>query len=204
MANKSLQHFGVLGMHWGVHRTGSSSTSSSKSHFTRSVQQKFGSTKPQTEHQATVKSLKAQIKAKSDARWNAQQKKFGKDEQAAYEALAAKKVKDLEAHSKQSKNFIDRFIGQSLIKTMYGMDRADVVGKLEDKIIAEDAARGKALKKANSETMKKFDSLYTKRFSELDSKKLNIVDDFKEMLKIDRELSNQLTEELLKNQLKHS
>jgi len=219
-----LKHYGVLGMHWGVTSKGASGPShfarslkqkygisgglsglknTLKSNFAKSVKQKYGVDLTPTTHQSKVKSLKTQIKKKTDSRWDTEQRQFAKDESAAYARINAFETKKLAAHDAQSKNFFDSLIGRGVIKLNANIDRSNVVSRLEDKLILESDKRNKAKWAEQKSTLHAFDMKAEKVYNDR-IKGLTFPKDLIEALKVDKEMGMEITEAMLLIEKKHS
>lgn len=177
---KTLTHFGVLGMKWGRRKS-----------------------QAQQAHESNVKSLKSQIRQKSNNRWETQQRKFQKDESAAYARIDALEKKRLDAHDKQSKGKFDSLVGRGFIKLNARIDRSNVASRLEDRLIKEDDKRSKAKWAAQQKILtaasKKADKLYAERVKGLPFPKDIIM-----ALKLDKEMGREVTEAMLKEELRHT
>jgi hypothetical protein len=178
--SNTLKHIGVLGMKWGRRKSPA-----------------------QQAHENKVKTLRSQIKSKSNSRFEAEQKKFQKDESAAYSRIEAMKNAKLSAHDKQSKGKFDSLIGRGFIKLNASIDRDNVVSRLEDKLISKSDKRNKAKWSAQQKILKAFDmkaeELYNNRVKGLPFPK-----DLIESLKLDKEMGMSITEAMLEVELRYS
>jgi hypothetical protein len=219
---KSLQHFGILGMKWGHHKprpaevrtaignaaknAGSSASATAKKaagDVSAAFKEKHKSRI--TPHNQEVKDLQKQIKDKKNQRVDEFFSKMNVREtafNAKMEGLRKAKLADIDASSQLG---IIKAVKKMLTNDKFNSMYIDKYGKLEEKMWKEDDAQLAARKKnktaGEKQILAKFDQTMKTRAQEITNKKQPWVTEMKEMLALDKELSQQLTVDLLRNTL---
>jgi hypothetical protein len=219
-----LKHFGVLGMHWGHRKARPAEVRAAIGNAAKTVggkavnaakavgtafQEKHKSrveiNSAKEAHKATVKSLQSQIKQKDLATFNAAGKKIEQQEKvlnAKLDSIKARKLSEID--NSRSMGSVRKFLAKAVTNWDINARRENIIPMLEDKYHFEpDHKRNAARKKAEDAAIQKWAEKTDKRY-EKEVKNLPFPQDIKAAMKMDREESMILTEELLRIKLAHS
>jgi len=198
-SDKSLEHFGIPGMKWGVQKAPITRTK-----LGAQLAKKPSSEEGGSDHAERVKLLKSQIKRAKFKRFDSDLKSFAAKEKAMnkeLDNLQTKKLKDLEVANRNNKSKISKWLGRAVVKADISSRRRNIVGKLEDEQIRAEDKRNKAKKKAQDKAYENYSKRVDAQWNSI--KGLKFPADIKAALKADRVESAALVEALLEIELEH-
>lgn len=201
---KDLKHWGVKGMRWGVRK----SIRGGNVKLHNSIRQKYGAEvadrrQAYRAHVARAKSIKKQIKEADIQNFNKASKTITQKEKEMHAKLDSLEKKKLsEINSSKSMGPIKKFLAKATVKFDISAKRDNILGQLEDKYYFNpDKAKTKARTEATKKVLQEYDKKYLEGSKQIDAKKQGFIKGMKDFMELDRKLSMELTESLLRTEL---